>query len=67
MLSYFNTFASATTGEKPQPWTRRQEDREENIDVSDLPALMDSDDGDMLIDDALPLSPTSHLLYFPPP
>ena len=32
--------------------------REEGEDVSDLPALMDSDDDEMLTDDPLPLSPT---------
>ena len=43
---------------QPQLSTSRQADTEEGVDVRDLPALMDLDDDEMLIDDPLPLSPT---------
>ena len=42
-----------------RPLTPRQ--AEEGVDVSDLPALMDSDDDEMLINDPVPLSPTPSL------
>lgn len=54
-LSYFKLSTSATANDEPS--ALRQADIEDGVDVSDLPALMDSDSHEMLIDDSLPLSP----------
>lgn len=37
---------------------RRQTSTSNQIDIEDLPALIDSDDDEMLIDKPLPFSPT---------
>ena len=58
ILSYFKPSTSATADE-PQHLTLRQAVIEEGEDIRDLLALTDSNNGEMLIGDPLPLSPTS--------
>lgn len=67
ILSYFKLSTPATVAtadDEPQPLTSRQADTEEGTNVSDLLALMDLDNDEMLIDDTLPLPP---ILYTPLP
>lgn len=59
ILSYFKPSTSATADDGPQHLTLRQAVTEEGEDISDLLALTDSNNGEMLIGDPLPLSPTS--------
>lgn len=50
VLSYFQPPTSTTADKEPQLSALRQADIEERVDVSHLPALMDSDNDDTLAD-----------------
>lgn len=58
ILSCFKPSTSATADDEPQHLTLRQAVIE-GEDISDLLALTDSNNGEMLMGDPLPLSPTS--------
>lgn len=66
ILLYFKPSTSATADDKPQLLTSRQADVE-GIHISDLPALMNSEDNEMSIDNSLLLFLHPALLCLLPP